>query len=371
MKTKRMIVMLAGSALLFGGVFGFVAFRNTMIKQYFATLPRPVVSITIAKASLEEWRTIIPAIGTLQAVNGVDVSGAAAGLVKDIAFQSGQEVKRGQALVRLDTDVELSELRSAEAELMLARTSFDRSAALQRSNTVSVSALERAEADHKVRQARVAALHAQIGKKTITAPFDGVVGLRKIDLGQYLQPGQVIVNLQDLSMMLCDFTVSQKDLSLLATGQTVRMSTDSRPGESFDGTITAIEPLVDAKTGMVSVQASFPNPDRRLRPGLFVRVEIERPASDKVVTIPASAVTYNLHGDAVFVVRDGEGAKSVERAMVKLGERRDGMVIIRQGIAAGDRVVTSGQVKLENGSLVQVAEDDPLKLPGKTAMERR
>ncbi len=255
----------------------------------------------------------------------------------------------------------------AEAELALARTSFDRSAVLQRSNTVSVSALERAESELKVRQARVAALHAQIGKKSITAPFDGVVGLRRVDLGQYLQPGQVIVNLQDLSMMLCDFTVSQKDLPALAVGQGVRMSADAWPGEGFEGTIAAIEPQVDAKTGMVAVQASFANPDRRLRPGMFARVEIERPAAGKVVTVPASAVSYNLHGDSVFVVREVNGTKSVERAVVKLGDRRDGMVVIRQGIKPGDLVVTSGQVKLENGSLVQIAADDPLKLPGKTA----
>jgi membrane fusion protein (multidrug efflux system) len=367
MKIRRMIIMLAASAVLFGGVFGFVAFRNSMIKQFFANQPRPVVAVTTAPALLEDWMLVIPAVGTLQAVNGVDVAGSMAGLIKDIAFQSGQEVRRGQMLVRLDSDVELSDLRSAEAELALARTSFDRSAVLQRSNTVSVSALERAESELKVRQARVAALHAQIGKKSITAPFDGVVGLRRVDLGQYLQPGQVIVNLQDLSMMLCDFTVSQKDLPALAVGQGVRMSADAWPGEGFEGTIAAIEPQVDAKTGMVAVQASFANPDRRLRPGMFARVEIERPAAGKVVTVPASAVSYNLHGDSVFVVREVNGTKSVERAVVKLGDRRDGMVVIRQGIKPGDLVVTSGQVKLENGSLVQIAADDPLKLPGKTA----
>lgn len=374
MKAKRMIVMLVGSAVVFGGVFGFVNFRNSMIKQYFASMPKPVVAVTTATASLDVWRSVVPAVGTLQAVNGVDIAGSMSGLVKEIAFQSGQEVRRGQLLLRLDTDVELGDLHSAEAELALARTSYDRSRALLRSDTVSVAAVEKTEAELKVRQAKVGGLQAQIAKKSVTAPFDGVLGVRRVDLGQYLQPGQVIVNLQDLSLMLCDFTVSQKDLAVVQVGQPVRMTSDAWPGQAFDGTIAAIEPLVDAKTGMMGVQAKFPNPDRRLRPGMFAKIEIVRPTGDRVVTVPTSAVSYNLHGDAVFVVRDGSAAdgkpvKTVERAVVQLGDRRDGVVVVRQGIAVGDVVVTSGQVKLENGSLVQIAAEDPLKAPAKTALQ--
>ncbi|EME70085.1 membrane-fusion protein [Paramagnetospirillum caucaseum] len=358
--------MLAGSAIVFGGVFGFVAFKNHMIKQFFATMPKPVVAVTIAKAGLTEWRAVVPAVGTLQAVNGVDISGAMSGLVKSIAFESGQDVRKGHVLVQLDTDVEMGDLRSAQAELALARTSYDRSATLLRSNTVSVAALEKAEAELKVRQAKVAGLQAQIAKKTIAAPFDGRLGVRKVDLGQYVQPGQMVANLQDLSLMLCDFSVSQKDLGLLGIGQAVRMTTDAWPGVVFEGTVAAIEPLVDAKTGMVSVQARFPNADGNLRPGMFARIEIERPSGAPVVTVPASAVAYNLHGDAVFVVRedagpDGKTVSKAERAVVQLGERKDGMVVIRSGISPGDVVVTSGQVKLEHGSLVSVAASDPLK----------
>ncbi|CAA7627010.1 Membrane-fusion protein [Candidatus Terasakiella magnetica] len=367
MRAKRMIIMLVASGVVFGGVFGFVSFRNTMIKQFFATMPKPVITVTAAKAGQGEWRSVVPAVGTLQAVNGVDISGSMAGLVKDIAFQSGQEVKRGQVLLRLDTDVEQSDLRSAQAEQELARTSFDRSAALLRSNTVSVSALEKAEAELKVKQAKVAGLHAQIAKKSILAPFDGALGVRKVDLGQYLQPGQTIVNLQDLSLMLCDFTVSQKDLAVVTVGEVVRMTTDAWPGQMFEGSIAAIEPLVEAKTGMVGVQARFPNTQRNLRPGMFAKIEVARPGADLVVTVPNSAVAYNLHGDAVFLVReetgaDGKTVRKAERAVVELGERRDGMVVIKKGVAPGDLVVTSGQVKLENGSLIQLAAEDPLKV---------
>jgi membrane fusion protein, multidrug efflux system len=367
MQAKRMIIMLAGSAIVFGGVFGFVAFKNHMIKQFFATMPKPVISVTTAKAKLVEWRVVVPAVGTLQAVNGVDISGATAGLVKAITFESGQDVKKGQVLVQLDTDVEMGDLRSAQAELGLAKTSHDRNIKLVRSDTVSVAALERTEAELKVKQAKVAGLQAQIAKKTITAPFDGRLGVRKIDLGQYVQPGQMVVNLQDLSLMLCDFAVSQKDLSLLGVGQMVRMTTDAWPGAAFEGQVAAIEPLVDAKTGMVSVQARFPNAEGRLRPGMFARIEIERPSGAPVVTVPGSAIAYNLHGDAVFVIKgetgaDGKTVSKAERAVVSVGERKDGLVVIKSGVAAGDVVVTSGQVKLEHGSLVSVAAGDPLKL---------
>ena len=268
-------------------------------------------------------------------------------------------------LVQLDTDVEMGDLRSAQAELALAKTSHDRNIKLVRSDTVSVAALEKTEAELKVRHAKVAGLQAQIAKKTITAPFDGRLGVRKIDLGQYVQPGLMVVNLQDLSLMLCDFTVSQKDLALVSVGQTVRMSTDAWPGAVFEGQVAAIEPLVDAKTGMVSVQARFPNAEGRLRPGMFARIEIERPMGAPVVTVPASAVAYNLHGDAVFVIKDEAGAdgkmvSKAERAVISVGERKDGLVVIKSGVEAGDIVVTSGQVKLEQGSRVQVAAADPL-----------
>lgn len=372
MKTRRMVVMLAGSALLFGGVFGFVAFRDAMIRDYFASAPRPVVAVTVATASEKEWRGTVFAVGTLRAVNGVDVAASTSGLVKEIAFRSGQEVKRGDQLLRLDADVELGDLRSAEAELVLARTTHNRNSQLLRSSTVSIAAAEKSEAELKVHQAKLAALQAQIAKKSVMAPFDGVLGVRKVDLGQYLQPGEAIVNLQDLSRILCDLSVSQKDLAAVEPGQPVRMTTDAWPGLTFEGTVTVIEPEVEAKTGMVAVQASFPNPDRRLRPGMFARIEIDRPVAGKVVAVPTSAVSYNLYGDAVFVVREGTGTdgkpqKTVERAVVQLGDRRHGTVVVKQGIAAGDVVVTSGQVKLENGSPVRIAAEDPLRGPAGAA----
>ncbi len=373
MKAKRIILMLIASGVVFGGVFGFVAFRNHMIKQYFATLAKPVVAVTTAQAEAVNWQGVVAAVGTLQAQNGVDISASLSGLIKEISFQSGQEVRRGQLLVRLDAEVELSDLRSAQADQDLARITYDRSKALLRSDTVSQSAVDKAEAEFKVKAAKTAGLQAQIAKKSVFAPFDGALGMRKVDLGQYIQPGQTIVNLQDLSQMLCDFSVSQKDLGLIAVGQNVRMTTDAWPDMTFIGEIAALEPQVEAKTGMLAVQARFPNAERRLRPGMFAKIDINRPETEPVITVPAAAITYALHGDAVFVVReeagaDGKAILRAERAVVELGERQGGRVVVRKGIRAGDVVVTSGQVKLENGSLVQIAAEDPLKLPGKTVL---
>lgn len=370
MKWKKMAVMLGASGVVFGGVFGFVAFRQHMIRQYFATLPKPVMAVTAIPAVEQTWEAQVSAIGTLEAVNGVDVTTAVSGLVKDIAFQSGQKVRKGELLLRIDADVELADLRSAQADLALAKLTADRKRQLVATNAVSQAAVDQADADLRVKEAKAASVAATIARKTVVAPFDGVLGLRKVDVGQYLQPGAAVVNLQDLSVMLGDFHVSQKDLGRLAVGQAVRVSADAYPGHAFEGTLSTIEPQVDAKSGMVAVQVRLPNPDGLLRPGMFAKVDVLVPGARPVVTVPQSAIAYALHGDTVFVVKDAEGgAKQAARVVVQIGERRDGRVAILSGIVPGDLVVTSGQLKLENGTAVNVGEGDPLKPSATTAVE--
>lgn len=366
-----MIVMLLVCGVLFGGVFGFVAFRNQMIKQFFANMPVPVVPVTAEPAQAQAWEVVVPAIGTLQAINGVDVSPQVSGLIQDIAFQSGQTVTKGQVLVRLDADVEKAQLRSAEAQLALARSNAQRARSLVRSSAGTEASLDKAESELRVAEATIEQLKAQIDKKVVTAPFSGVLGVRKVDVGAYLQPGTPIVTLQDLSVMLADFSVSQKDLPRVAVGQPVRLTTDAWAGRIFAGKITAVEPLVEAKSGMVAVQASLPNPDGALRPGLFAKIEVVRPETEPVVTVPQSAITYNLYGDSVFVVKNGTGdSAEVARAAVEIGARRDGRVAILNGVQPGEMIVTSGQVKLENGSRVKVAEkENPLTAPAQTTLQ--
>lgn len=366
-----MIVMLLVSGVLFGGVFGFVAFRNHMIKQFFANMPVPVVPVTAEPAQAQAWDMVVPAIGTLEAINGVDVSAQVAGLVQEIAFQSGQAVTKGQVLLRLDADVEKAQLHSAEAQLVLARASAQRARTLARTAAGTAANLDKAESDLLVAQAAVEQLKAQIDKKVVTAPFTGVLGVRKADQGGYLQAGASVVTLQDLSVMLANFSVSQKDLARVAPGQAIRLTTDAYPGQVFPGMVTAIEPLVDAKSGMVAVQARVPNPNATLLPGLFAKVEVVRPDRAPVVTVPQSAITYNLYGDSVFVVKPGEGdSREVARASVQVGDRRDGAIAIVSGVQPGDLIVTSGQVKLENGSKVKLADKhNPLTAPKQVSVE--
>lgn len=366
-----MLVMLLVSGVLFGGVFGFVAFRNQMIKQYFAHIPVPVIPVTAEPAQAQSWEVVVPAIGTLQAVNGVDVSAQVSGLIQEIAFQSGQTVTKGQVLLRLDADVEKAQLRSAEAQLTLARANAQRARSLAHSNAGTEASLDKAESELRVAEASIAQLKAQIDKKLIIAPFSGVLGVRKVDVGAYLQPGAPIVTLQDLSVMLADFSISQKDLPRVATGQPIRLTTDAWPGRIFTGTVTAIEPLIEAKSGMVAVQGRLANPDAALRPGLFAKIEVVRPESEPVVTVPESAITYNLYGDNVFVVKTAEdGTAEVTRAAVEVGDRRDGKIAIRKGVQPGDLIVTSGLVKLENGSHVKLSEQsNPLTAHGPTTVE--
>lgn len=364
MSMKRMVIMLLISGVVFGGVFGFVAFRNQMIKEFFASRPVPVVPVAAEPAQAQEWDVVVPAIGTLRAINGVDVSSSVPGLVQQIAFESGVMVAKGEPLMRLDADVEIAELRSAEARLELARTIVQRARTLARSNNVSEAVLEKAESELKVADAEVASLKAQIEKKSIRAPFGGRLGVRKIDVGQYLQAGTPIVTLQDLSVMLVDFSVSQKDLPLIRVGQPVRLTTDVWPDRVFEGTVSAVEPLVDEKTGMIGAEASLPNADGALRAGMFAKLEVVQPRTRRLVTIPATAVSYNLYGDSVFVVADNaQGQSAVTRALVELGERRGGRVVVTKGIEAGQVVVTSGQLKLENGSLVRIEPESPLREP--------
>lgn len=366
-----MLVMLLVCGVLFGGVFGFVAFRNQMIKQFFANMPVPVVPVTAEPARAQSWEVVVPAIGTLQAINGIEVSAQVSGLIQDIAFQSGQTVAKGQVLVRLDADVEKAQLRSAEAQLVLARSNAQRARSLVRSSAGTEASLDKAESELRVAQATIEQLKAQIDKKVVAAPFSGVLGVRKVDVGAYLQPGTPIVTLQDLSVMLADFSVSQKDLPRVGVGQPIRLTTDAWPGRVFAGKVTAIEPLVEARSGMVAVQAGLPNPDGALRPGLFAKIEVVRPETEPVVTVPQSAITYNLYGDSVFVVKAGTGdSLEVARASVDVGSRREGRVAILNGVQPGDLVVTSGQVKLENGSRVKVADkENPLKAPERTALQ--
>lgn len=368
MFSRKMAVVLVGSLLFFGSVFGLIARHKDMKANELAHMPTAAVSVTATPAVARNWPLEVNAIGTLEARHGVDVSASVPGLVQQIQFESGQSVKRGEVLVRLDSDIELGNLKSAQAQFDLATQNVDRTHGLKAGETISRATIDRDEANQRIAAANVAMLSATIAKKTIMAPFEGVIGIRKINLGQYLEAGHVIANLQDYSVVLADFSVSQREMARIAIGQTVRATTDAHPNRSFEGKLTVIESQIDADSAMVKLQAHFDNPDGLLRPGMFIRATVELGAERQVVTVPQTAITYTLYANSVYVVEagkddDGQPARKVRRVAVQTGERRGDEVVIEGGIKAGEMVVTSGQVKLSDDSIVTVSADDVLKPP--------
>jgi membrane fusion protein (multidrug efflux system) len=371
---KKLIFVLLGCALVFGGVFGFITFKQHMIAQYFASMQRPAVPVTAAKASEQGWARTVTAIGVLEAIHGVDISPEVSGAVEQIMFDSGQQVTKGDPLVKLDSDVEQADLRSAQAQLELADSESRRARLLAPNKTISVSSLDKAESEAKVALAAVGRLNATIAKKTITAPFSGILGIRRVNLGQYVDAGTPLVNMQDLSSMLVNFGVSQKDLPNLSVGQEIRMSVDTYPGRAFAGKISVIAPLISDKTGMIAVQGKFDNTDRTLRPGMYARLDVILPELQHVVIVPQSAISYSLYGNAVYTVQRGKDDKgneqtTVERLIVETGARRGGWIIVSKGLKAGDEIVTSGQLKLDNGAHVEVTQDQALTPPETLPLE--
>ncbi len=365
MNVKRIGVVVAGCAIVFGGVLGFVAFRDAMIKDYFANMPKPVITVTAEQVRKETWQDSVPAVGVLRAVNGVDVTVSVGGLVESLKFESGEMVKAGQLLLKLDSGVEQGNLNAALAQANLARITADRQRTLIRSNTVSQAAVDQADAELKVAIAQADSIRAQIEKKSVPAPFSGVLGVRKVDLGQYLDPGAVIVNLQDLSVMLVDFTVSQRDLDKIRVGGKLDILTDSWPGQTFTGVIEAIAPSIDAQSGMMTVRGRINNSDMRLRPGMLVQLAALSPVQRNILTLPMTSITYNLYGNFVYQITPVKGEKDaleVNRIIVTTGARDEGRVEITSGLTPDALVVTTGQAKLQNGARVRILDNKDMEV---------
>jgi membrane fusion protein (multidrug efflux system) len=372
--SRRTLIVVVASLVVFGGVFAKILLGFAAMKEAMANMPVPVVNVTAQPAKAQDWGVEVAAIGVLEANRGVDINSSVPGLVQQIRFESGEKVSQGQILVQLDADVERANLASAQAALKLTKANLARGESLRSSDNISKATLEQRQSEYEVALAQVAALSAQIDKTVIGAPFDGVLGIRKVNVGQYLEAGQAIVNIQDLTKMLVNFSVSQKELSDLKVGQAIRMTTDAYPISSFMGTISAIEPLINAETGMVEVQGTFDNAQGLLRPGMFAKLAILLPARMQVVVVPQTSISYSLYGDFIYVAKEGksdqgEAITTVERRIIKSGERRDGMVLIEEGLKAGEMVVTSGQLKLDTGTRVAIVEDETLKLPEEVPVE--
>jgi len=356
---KRMIVMLLTTALIVGAL-GFVKFRQiqTAIGQAASFQPPPEAVTTIAAVE-ERWPETLTAIGTVAAVQGVTISADLPGTVDRIGFEAGQPVREGEVLALLDTRQEQAQLAAAEAQRELARLSFERMQGLLNENVVSRAEFDRAIADQRQGDARVGEIKATIERKTIRAPFGGILGIRRVNLGQYLSAGDALVTLQSLSPIYVNFGVPQQAMAQVRAGRTVRVTADNLAGSAFSGRITAIDSVVDESTRNIQAQATLANPDGRLRPGMFVQAEVAVGASATIVSLPASAISYAPYGNSVFVVsdlkdKDGKPYRGVRQQFVKLGAARGDQISITSGLKAGDEVVTSGVFKLRNGAAVIV-----------------
>lgn len=319
----------------------------------------PPDTVTTVVARSQKWQPVLNAVGSLKAVNGVVVSTDLAGIVSKISFESGTPVKKGDLLVQLDTRQEESQLRSAEARRDLAKVNLERQNDLLAKKAASQSEYDTAAAEFRQADAAVDDARALIARKTIVAPFDGLLGIRMLDLGQYLNVGTPMVPLQSLDPIYVDFALPQQHLDQISAGGKLRLKAEGITGAEFEGTISAIDSRVDEATRNISVRGTIPNADRKLRPGMFVNVELLLPEQDGVIAIPASSISYAPYGDSVFVVQDktgpdGKPIKQLQQQFVKLGPSRGDQVSITSGLKEGEEVVSSGVFKLRSGAPVHV-----------------
>jgi membrane fusion protein, multidrug efflux system len=356
---KRMFVMLTLTLLLVGAL-GFVKFKQiqTAIAQGAAYQPPPEAVTTII-AEQAQWPSTINAIGTMAAVRGVTVSADLPGIVEQVLFESGDAVREGQTLAILDTRQEQAQMAAAEAQRVLARLNFNRMQELLDQRVISKAEYDSATAQSRETEARVGEIRAAIERKTIRAPFSGILGIRQVNKGQYLAGGDPLVTLQSLNPIYVNVGVPQQAIGQIRVGRSVRITAESVGNVAFDGRVTAIDSVVDATTRNIQVQATLANPDSKLRPGMFVQTEMVLGANQSVIALPASAISYAPYGDSVFIVSDlkddkGHTYRGVRQQIVRLGPARGDQIAVVSGISPGDEIVTSGLFKLRNGAAVQV-----------------
>ncbi len=358
---RRMVLMLVLTGIVFGGIFGFQAFKSKMIRKYMSA-GQPPQTVSTIKVGYEQWQTEERAVATLVAVRGADLAPEVAGIVQAIRFQSGEQVKAGTPLVQLNADADAARLKSLEAAAALAASTYRRDAEQFKVKAVSQAALDADAAAEKSAKAQVEEQQALVAKKLIRAPFAGRVGIRAVDLGQYLSPGTKIVTLQALDPVFADFLVPQTALAHYSVGQKVVVTSSSYPGEHFAGHVAALDAKVDAATRNVKVRATVRNPKRLLLPGMFATVETALGGPQRLLTLPQTAISFNPYGNTVFVLEDKKGADGkaelvAQQKFVTTGATRGDQVAVLSGLAEGEIVVTSGQIKLRSGAQVLVNND--------------
>ncbi len=372
MLRRRMLIMLGVVLLIVLLLGGYKAFSIYQQIQVFST-PKPPVSVAVATAAEQPWQLRLPSVGTLKALQGVNLSLEVAGTVKDVQFESGQKVRAGQPLVQLDSAVESALLETAQADLGLAQLDYGRGSQLVGSQAISKGKFDRLSAQLQKNKATVNQLKASLAKKHIVAPFSGTIGIRQVDVGDYLASGTVIATLQDISSLYVDFYIPEHAVPKVALGQAVQVEVSAYPGEQFPGSVSAINPKVENSTRNVLVRATLANPNGKLLPGMFTSLDVLLPNPAPQIVVPEGAITYTLYGNSVYAVAEkktdgGEVEKDAsgkpvliaERRFVETGERRGGLVLVTKGLNAGEQVVSAGQLKLDNGTPIAISPDKNL-----------
>jgi multidrug efflux system membrane fusion protein len=357
-------------AALVGGLVWFNSFRSQMIAQYFATNKPPPATVTVAEAKSEVIPNLMTAVGDLAAVHQVNVTSDVSGRITDIMFTPGSSVTAGSPLVQLFDAPDQGDLASFKAQATGAQLALDRAKQLAARQFGPQSTADAAQATYDQANAGIAKTQAIISQKLVRAPFDGVLGVRHVEVGQYLSAGTQIVTLTDLSTLYANFTVTEKGSAMLKVGQTVRVAVDAYPGKLFEGKITAIEPQINVDTRNILVQATLDNPEHILKPGMFATTTVVLPDNPAVVTVPETAVDYTLYGDSVYLITekkadDGTSSLSAVRTFVRTGNRYDGRAVIISGLKPGERVVAVGQLKLQSGAAVAISTDPAPPVPAK------
>lgn len=345
--------MLIGVAILFGVIFGYQAFKSIMLKRYLAKSSSKTFSVSTVEAKKQPWQPRISATGSLRATLGVDVTTELAGMVEEIYFTPGTKIQKDSPVVKLRDNTEVAQLRSYQAAATLAQITYERDEAQYNIKAVSKATLDNDIANLKNQLALVDQQKSIIAKKNIRAPFSGKLGICLVYPGQYINPGDKIVTLQQLDPIYVDFYLPQQQLIHIKKGQEVKLKADPYSGKIFTGKITAIDPKVEVSTRNVRIEATISNPQELLYPGMFGQVEIDTGKINQYITLPQNAISFNSYGEIVYIVKDNVA----HQKFVEVGDTRDNQIAVLKGIDEGDQVVTSGQLKLKNGSAVKINND--------------
>lgn len=353
----RFVIVIVFLGVVLGGIFGYKFWQFGQMQEQMSQ-PQPPAEISVVQSQTEQWTPTVKSVGSVVAVNGIDVANEVPGVIQQINFESGDLVSKGDVLIRLDAAIDEAALRTRGAEAQLNRQEFNRIADLLPKRAVSQSQYDQAKANYDAANARVNEAEAQLSKKVIRAPFDGTVGIRLVDQGQYIATGTPIVEINMLDPIYVDYTLSEKNLPDVAVGYSIVTTVAAVPDTEFVGTVSAINTSVNADTRTVRIRATLANRDHLLRPGMFATVNTRQPDDIIIVTVPRTAISYNTYGDFAFVVEDNEqGQKVVTRRSVRSGDSRDDRVGILEGLEEGETIVSKGLLRLRSGQTVKIQDN--------------